>query len=302
MQDIYPNNLTNIGILHREPTIEEREAYTNSIDKAISSSRRSSWQLPARLWKPHVPNPLHPMLYALQTATESYLQAQISDVEVVVPFRQTSQYVIDLSEALSALSLKTTRYLRRSDIEAWDLQCTEARNEDGVFTFSYVLAIEHTRSALTASIFEEEGCVYERRATLHAPFLGSDAAARDPVLYRERLGSALENLIRSSLAPHRPKERRDYARMQILRPDDELLPPEWPMPPRDGSLTHVLRLGESAEEQILTGVLAEVFESHYGVEKAQELHDQSLRKQDDYVFGASRAAAQKSLLEKTRPF
>ena len=90
--------------------------------------------------------------------------------------------------------------------------------------------------------------------------------------------------------------------MQILRPDDELLPPEWPMPPRDGSLTHVLRLGESAEEQILTGVLAEVFESHYGVEKAQELHDQSLRKQDDYVFGASRAAAQKSLLEKTRPF
>ena len=219
-------------------------------------------------------NPIVPMLDALKTATESYLGEQMKYVEVVLTFRQSDQFLEDLSSALSELSLKTLRFLRApSGLWVWDTQCIPSTDDWADRSLETVITIDYTKSSLTVTTFDEDGdCVYANHGYTHHSSLGSDLVSADPPMGRERLKSALK---------------------QLLRPSSVSQPDAKPVT----ALKDVLVLGESGNDpvlrQLLDQVLKQAYNSSVGV---------AAPKQPESVFAASRAAAWNCWRELNDPF
>ena len=208
-------------------------------------------------------NPIVPMLNALKTATESYLQEQMKYVEVVLTFHQSDQFLEDLSSALSELSLKTLRFLRApSGMWVWDTQCMPSTVDWADRSAETVTCIDYTKVSLTATTFDEEGdCVYENHCYTHHSSLGSDVVSADPSNGRERLQSALKQLLQSS---------------SVSQPDAKPVI----------ILKDVLVLGETGNDPVLRQVLDQVLKQAYNSSVLV-----AALIQPEPVFAASRAAA-----------
>lgn len=118
------------------------------------------------------------MLSALKTASESYLEASLSTVAVITPFRVSDVYLDALHSACSSLFLKRAM---STPPEAGVFaalargiggQCDEDHGKYDPEQF--VLTIDYSRAALTAIIFKEECNIFESWRAVHNMSLGTD--------------------------------------------------------------------------------------------------------------------------------
>jgi hypothetical protein len=125
--------------------------------------------------------PLSLMLKALKTATESYLDCKLSNVEVIVPFKASEGYLHDLRQAVASVSLQmplstqppTGILAARAyamDGECDDPYYLQGRNDPA----QLILTIDYSRAALTALLAHEECHIYETRRVIHDTQLGLD--------------------------------------------------------------------------------------------------------------------------------
>jgi hypothetical protein len=239
------------------------------------SAPQERWHLPPWLGGKRRPaTPVIPMLRTLKTATESYLEEQVTWVSIVLPFQQSGLFLEDLHASLPALSLKTPRLLRAAaGLTVWDTHCiTDPKECSGDEEPSNVLSVDYTKSAFTGTIFEEECCTYVSRNLVYYPSLGFGAVAADPTAGRERLQSALNKLINTSLGSV---------------PDGK----------RDEILSNVVLTGEFGDDIILGEVVKKVLREQYG-SKAQSITQQKR----EPVFAAARAAALNCWKDLNDPF
>lgn len=155
------------------------------------------------------------MLKALKVATESFLEAPVSDVEVVAPFEASETYLAALRAACSSLSLRMPRWThppagiyaaRANGIEGrceWDPQNGRPIWIDEE---QLVLTVDYSRAALTVVLWSEFCTIYENRRFLHEPKLGTDALflntshTTGPDTARAQLAEALREITRLPLA------------------------------------------------------------------------------------------------------
>lgn len=192
------------------------------------------------------------MLNALKVATESYLEAPISDVEVVLPFPTTAAFLDMLRSSCSSLSLAMPLSAQPPAgilaARAYGLvgQCPAALDPSSSAPDSdpeqLLLTVDYSRAALTAMLVVEECGVFEYRRVVHDTSLGTDVIAAD---------AESPNFLDSQT--------------KLVRALHKLLD----LPLQDGNgagLTHVsglALLGESADDQHLYRALKEVLGQHH---------------------------------------
>ena len=158
------------------------------------------------------------MLKALKMATESYLEAPLSDSEVVVPFPVSESFSIALRAACSSLSL----YMPLSAQPPAGILAAQAYGIGGHCDYSVadrypsmqyseddpeqlVLTVDYSRAALTVLLLSEECGIFEDRRVLHETRLGTDALFLDtslnpgPDTGRAHLARALYDITRLPL-------------------------------------------------------------------------------------------------------
>ena len=132
------------------------------------------------------------MLKALKVATESFLEAPLSDAEVVVPFPVSESYLVALRAACSSLSLHMPRSAQppagilaaraygiggkcNYDITNETSSKQHSRNDPE----QLVLTVDYSRAALTVLLLSEQCGVFEYHRVLHEMSLGTDALFLD---------------------------------------------------------------------------------------------------------------------------
>lgn len=154
------------------------------------------------------------MLKALKVATESYLEAPLSDAEVVVPFPVSESYRVALRAACSSLSLRMPMSAQPpAGILAARAHGIGGECNDDVMDESYsgsdpeqlILTVDYSRAALTVLLVSEECGVFEHQRVLHETSLGTDALFPDtpqtpgPDTGRAQLAQALYDITRLPL-------------------------------------------------------------------------------------------------------
>ncbi|KAF2428644.1 hypothetical protein EJ08DRAFT_699061 [Tothia fuscella] len=141
-------------------------------------------------WRPSWPGhedrsyqSLVPMVKALKTAIESYLEEGISTAEIVTPFPVDEIYHNMVRKTFSAVSLQMPNYalppagvLAARAHNIGNKSCTDSI-ENSVLKDDpqqLVLTVEFSRSALTALLLHEVCGIYEVRRVLHSTELGLD--------------------------------------------------------------------------------------------------------------------------------
>jgi hypothetical protein len=236
------------------------------------------------------PSSLLPMLTALKAATESYLETEISHVEVVTAYTSPG-FKEDNRAALAALDLKTSRvgggnaavllwYVKTVDEDThgcnvwFPAESYGSPAEQPLPKEDFVLSIEYTEAGFTGSILDYECEVASLRHDVHSSALGAAAVRTDPQAGREALENALRELIRKAL-PTAAKRK-----------------PHWhPLNPRfDEQLTHLLLMGEAADNAVLREALDSVLSQHLGREDSFGMLDER-HGFGDALFTASSGAA-----------
>jgi hypothetical protein len=143
-------------------------------------------------------------LYALRTAVETYLGDSITHAEVALPFHMTELFHQNLLTAFKELKLKAPRsLLPPAGVVAWQSRDIGKSGDGERDCYSQqtqvVLCVQYDKAALTAIVFEEDGCIPRIRNTLFDTSLGFAQVGREGGLRREALVFALEELVGSSL-------------------------------------------------------------------------------------------------------
>lgn len=141
---------------------------------------------------------LVPMLKALKTATESYLEAPLSAAEVVMPFPVPTSYLDDLRSAGFSLSLHV--HFSAQDpagilvAHFYDLgaKCHWHGVEVDNDVVPLILTVDYSRAALTALLVTKDCGYLEHERVLHDTSLGADR-----VFGSCRSDSTREDLVRA---------------------------------------------------------------------------------------------------------
>jgi hypothetical protein len=207
------------------------------------------------------------MLKALKVASESYLERPISAAEVVIPFRITASFHDALLSACFSVPLKLPMSTqppagilaaRAYGIGIKTCQDTSQDDPDQI-----ILTIDYSRSSLTALVVHEVCSIFETRRELHDTRFGLDGLHGSEA-NRGDLERALSELIDLPLA-------------------DEGLADDM------NSISHVVLLGESANDPQLHNVLKKVLGKEYSRMVADA--SQSRSHLINPVFAASRGVA-----------
>ena len=158
------------------------------------------------------------MLKALKVATESYLEAPLSDAEVIVPFPVSESYLVALRAACSSLSLRMPRSAQppagilaaraygiggKCNYDVTDEH--SSKQYSGNDPEQLVLTVDYSRAALTVLLLSEQCGVFEYHRVLHEMSLGTDALFLDtpqtpgPNTGRAQLAKALYDITRLPL-------------------------------------------------------------------------------------------------------
>lgn len=214
----------------------------------------------------HTHESISRMLKSLKIASESYLEASVSTAEITVPF-PISQYFLDTLRSTAksiSISIPETPASPAGKLAAIHVYGIGPGNcdyfpdpQDPAQAF---LTVEYTRSALTALLVYEDCGVYDNVRVLHEIDIGSQESAHDR---RAKLTTALGDLTQMPV---------EY--------DGEVLK----------SLSNVILLGESSQDQLLRDVLKEVLskQEQSGIETTVvEKHEEPVNP----VFAGSLGAA-----------
>ena len=216
---------------------------------------------------------LVPMLKALKTATESYLEAPLSAAEVVMPFPVPDSYLDDLRSAGSSLSLHL--HFSAQDpagilvIHFYDLgrKCRWHGVEVDNDLVPLILTVDYSRAALTALLVTKDcGYYSEHERVRHDTSLGADR-----VFGSCRSDSTREDLVRAL---------RDLISLPVGYGNGIGLK----------RISNLVLMGESASDRRLHDVLKEVLAEQPG-DLVTTLSDERPMVIDP-LFAASRAAAQ----------
>lgn len=215
---------------------------------------------------------LVPMLKALKTATESYLEAPLSVAEVVMPFPVPYSYLDDLRSAGSSLSLHVhfSAQIPAGILVAhfYDLggKCHWHGVEVDNDLVPLILTVDYSRAALTALLFTKNCGLLPYERVLHDTSLSADR-----VFGYSRPDSTREDLVRAL---------RDLINLPVGYGNGIGL----------NRTSNLVLMGESASDRRLHDVLKEVL--------AEQPSDLVTTLSDerpmiiDPLFAASRAAAQ----------
>lgn len=182
----------------------------------------------------HTHESLSGMLKSLKVATESYLEASVSAAEITVPFPISDTFFDTLRSTAKSISVSIPATPaapagRLAALHVYGIgpgECGYPPDpQDPAQAF---LTVEYTRSALTAVLVFEECGVYENLRVLHETQLGSQESPQD---CRAKLTGALGDIVDMPI---------EY--------DGEMLK----------SLSNVVLLGESSQDQVLHDVLEDV--------------------------------------------
>ena len=215
---------------------------------------------------------LYPMLKALETATESYLEDPFSVAEVVMPFPVPDSYLDDLRSACSSLSLHVHFSARDPAgilvAHFYDLgdKCHWQGFEVDNDPVPFILTVDYSRAALTALLVTKDCGLLKYERVLHDISLGADrvfGSSRSDST-REGLVRALRDLICLPL---------DYGNGVGLK-----------------RIRNLVLVGESASDRRLHDVLNEVLAEQPG-DLVTTLSDKRPMIIDP-LFAVSRAAAQ----------
>lgn len=174
------------------------------------------------------------MLKSLKTAMESHLEAPVSTAEITVPFPISDAFFDTLRSTAKSISISIPatpaapagRLVAPHVYGIGPGKCGYPPDpKDPAQAF---LTVEYTRSALTALLVFEECGVYEDLRVLHETQLGLQESPQD---CRAKLKTALQDIVKLPI---------EY--------DGEVLK----------SLSNVVLLGESSQDQLLHDVLKDV--------------------------------------------
>lgn len=214
------------------------------------------------------------MLSALKTASESYLEASLSTVAVITPFRVSDVYLDALHSACSSLSLRlamaTPPEAGVFAALARDIGGQCDKDFDKSDPEQFVLTIDYSRAALTAILFKEEYTIFESWRAVHNMSLGTNNLSKvydmpGSKSSREELADTFREL--TSLPSSGGG---DSASLRHIR--------------------HLVLVGESANDKRLHDALKEVLlEQYHGLSTAS--NDKFRSSVSDPLFAASRGAA-----------
>ncbi|KAL8928487.1 MAG: hypothetical protein Q9208_001721 [Pyrenodesmia sp. 3 TL-2023] len=177
---------------------------------------------------------LSEMLQSLKIASESYLEAPLAGVEVVVPFSASDAFLRRLRSTSSSLGiyLPESAHPPAGILAACAYGLGEYCADDVVAPAGKViLTVDYSRAALTALLADEDCGILEIEEELHDTTLGADALSTSPVQVRAGLVRAFRKLT----------SRRSH-RMEI---------------------SELVLIGESAGDKQLQDVLKEVLKERF---------------------------------------
>ena len=164
--------------------IEIREGWTSDFFKTFKRFTPQSWSERIKPWRAPASPPIYAMLLALQTATESYLEGSINTTDIVLPTPPSDPNRGVLDQEISRLGLRRThRFI--SALEATLYANQVSRRErwppfSGRGETRLILAIDYSRSALTASLWiDEDGDFLDEYRLLTDIDIGADALPSD---------------------------------------------------------------------------------------------------------------------------
>lgn len=181
----------------------------------------------------HTHDSLSRMLKSLKIASESYLDASVSTAEITVPFPISKTFFDTLRSTAKSISISIPETPaspagKLAAIHVYDIgpgNCDYFDPQDPAQVF---LTVEYTRSALTVLLLYEECGVYENVRVLHEIDVGSQESTHDR---RAKLTTALGDLTKMPVEFN----------SEVLK-----------------SLSNVVFLGESSQDQLLRDVLKDV--------------------------------------------
>ncbi|KAL9098005.1 MAG: hypothetical protein Q9163_006242 [Psora crenata] len=222
---------------------------------------------------------LIPMLDALKTAVEAYIETSLVAAEVVFPFPVSDDYFDALRSAMSSVSLQMPMSeqppagILAARAHGIGKKCNSAAVADRVSEQSQmndhepaqlILTVEYSGAALTVLLLVEECNVFEYRRVLHDTGLGADTISRTPNGTHEDLACALRRI--TTL----PLEEGNGAQLRLI--------------------SQLVLLGERADDRLLHRALEEVLRENYRdiATKHGEVYKDSI----DPLFAASSGLAQ----------
>ena len=183
---------------------------------------------------------LIPMLDALKTAAEAYVETSLAAAEVVFPFPMSDDYLDALRSAMSSISLQMPMSQQPPAgilaARAYGIgnECKSAAvvnsgseqsqmNDDE--PAQLILTVDYSDAALTVLLLVEECNVFEYRRVLHDTGLGADTISRTPNDSHDDLARALRHITTLPLEDGNGAELRRISQLVLLgeRANDRLL-------------------------------------------------------------------------------
>jgi hypothetical protein len=190
------------------------------------------------------PQPLVPLINALKTAAETYLEASILTAQYAVSFPVSANFRENARAAYATLSLGTPRReLPPAGFCAASayVEIDEDNNNGDEWhdcDEELVMTVEYSKSALTALILLKDCAMLSHRRVLHDPTIGVDQLSGGTASKRERLEESVRNLLQLPLDDGREGQDLRY-------------------------ISYLILLGESADDPELHYVLRKVLRDHY---------------------------------------
>ncbi|KAL8758817.1 MAG: hypothetical protein Q9184_003812 [Pyrenodesmia sp. 2 TL-2023] len=183
--------------LVRDPTLRHQSDRLNRLPLAL------------KIFSNHLPHwfglndagtlALSQMLQSLRIASESYLEAPLTGVEVVVPFSASDAFLRRLRSTSSFLGI----YLPVSAPPPAGILAAlayglgeDCPDDDRAHGEKAILTVDYSRAALTAVLVHEDCGAFDIENELHDTTFGADALSDSPGEVRAGLVQALRKLIR----------------------------------------------------------------------------------------------------------
>ncbi len=187
----------------QNPPNELREDWVSTCHETIKRFTPPSLNRVLERWQVPTTPPINAMLLALQAATEAYLETPLNISDVVTPtrFSESTRDLLDLE--LNRLGLRRTLGGFPSALKAAILanDMFQGRSyPSGIDETRLILAVDYSRSALTAGLFIDENGVLDDHRFLQGIDIGADASpshlpwSKELLLKRRRLIQEITSL------------------------------------------------------------------------------------------------------------
>lgn len=164
------------------PPNELREDWVSTCHETIKQFTPSSLTKVLERWQAPTTRQINAMLLALQAATEAYLETPLNTSDMVTPttFSESRRDLLDLE--LNRLGLRRTLGGFPSALKAAILANDMSQGRpypSGIDETRLVLAVDYSRSALTAGLFIDENGVLDDHRFIQDINIGADASPSD---------------------------------------------------------------------------------------------------------------------------